>query len=66
MRTFRATNGWLGNNITDRLLQHAVKKPDGLLAENVALPLGDHNVTVSIADTLGKMASRTFRLSVAR
>jgi hypothetical protein len=66
MRTFRATYGRLGINITNRLLQHAVTKPNGLLAENVALPWGDHNVTVSIADTSGKRASRTFRFSVAR
>lgn len=66
MRTFRATYGWLGINITNRLLQHAVTKPNGLLAKNVDLPRGDHRVRVSIADTSGKMASRTFRFSVSR
>lgn len=66
MRTFKATYGWLGINITSRLLQHAVTKPNGLSAENVDLPPGDHKVTVSIADTLGKTASRTFRFSVAQ
>jgi hypothetical protein len=67
MRTFRATYGWLGINITSRLLEHAKKTtPDTLLAENVDLPLGDHKVTVSIANASGKMASQTFRFSVAR
>jgi hypothetical protein len=66
MRTFKATYGWLGINITSRLLKHAKKTSNTLLAENVDLPLGDHKVTVSIANTSGKTASLTFRFSVAR
>jgi hypothetical protein len=65
MRTFNATYGWLGINITQRLLEHAVTTPNGLSAANVELPAGDHRVTLSIADTSGKTASKTFRLSVA-
>jgi hypothetical protein len=66
MRTFNATYGRLGINITGRLLAHAVTTPDGLSADNVELPSGSHRVTLSIADTSGKRASRTFRFSVAR
>lgn len=66
MRSFRAAYGWLAINITDRILQHAVKGRDSLSAANVALPTGDHRITLSIADTSGKTASRTFRFSVAR
>jgi hypothetical protein len=66
MQTFRATYGWLGINITGRLLEHAMMTPNGLAAENVDLPPGDHKVTLSIADTFGKIASRTFRFSVAQ
>jgi hypothetical protein len=66
MRTFNATYGWLGINITQRLLAHAVTTPNGLSAENVELPPGDHRVKLSIAGTSGKMASRTFRFSVSR
>src|SRR5262245_23653006 len=65
MRTFNATYGRLGINITRRLLDHAVATPDGLTAYNVELPAGSHRVTMSIADTSGRMASRTFRFSVA-
>lgn len=64
MQTFRATYGWLGINITSRLLEHATKQPDSLLAENVDLPTGDHRVTVSIANTAGKTASKTFRFTI--
>ena len=66
MRTFNATYGRLGINITGRLLEHAVTMPDGLSAENVDLPTGSHRVTLSIADTSGKTASRTFRFTVVR
>jgi hypothetical protein len=66
MRTFNATYGWLGINITSRLLEHAVSTANGLTAANVELPLGNHRVTLSIADTSGKSASRTFHLSVVR
>jgi hypothetical protein len=66
MRTFNVTYGWLGINITRRVLEHAVTTPHGLSAENVDLPAGDHRVTVSIADMSGKTASKTFRFSVSR
>jgi hypothetical protein len=65
MQSFRATYGWLGINITSRLLEHATKLPDTLVAENVDLPVGDHRVTVSIANTAGKTASKTFRFTIA-
>jgi hypothetical protein len=66
MQSFRAAYGWLGINITNRLLQHAVKSPNSLSAANVNLPAGDHRITLSIADNAGKSASRTFQFSVAR
>lgn len=66
MNSFNATYGRLGINITQRLLDHAVVTPDGLSAANVELPSGNHRVTLSIADTSGKTASKTFRFSVAR
>lgn len=66
MQSFRATYGWLGINITSRILEHATYASDSLVAENVELPAGDHSVTVSIANTAGKTASKTFRFSITR
>jgi hypothetical protein len=66
MRTFNATYGWLGIDITRRLLDHATITANGLMAADVELPLGGHRVTLSIADTSGNSSSRTFRLSVGR
>jgi|HubBroStandDraft_6_1064221.scaffolds.fasta_scaffold230788_3 hypothetical protein len=63
--SFNATYGWLGIDVTRRLLEHAVIT-NGLVAHDVDLPLGNHRITLSIADTAGGSASRTFGLSVAR
>ena len=65
MSSFNATYGRLGINITRRLLEHADKTANGLVAHDIELPSGNHRVTLSIADTTGKTASRTFNLSVA-
>jgi hypothetical protein len=64
--SFHAAYGWLGIDVTRRLLQHAVITANGLVARDVDLPPGDHRITLSIADTSGRSASRTFSLSVAR
>src|SRR5262245_10900990 len=66
MNSFNATCARLGINITRRLLEHAEKTASGLVAHDIELPSGNHRVTLSIADTTGKTASRTFNLSVAR
>lgn len=66
MDSFSARYGWLGIDITRRLLDHAAVTANGLVAADVDLPLGNHRVTLSIADTSGKSASRTFHLSVVR
>ena len=39
--------------ITQRLLAHAVTTPNGLSAENVELPPGDHRVTLADVPVLG-------------
>ena len=62
--SFRATYGWLGIDITSRLLEHAKVDGHGLQADNVAIPAGTHRVTLSIADLLGRENSRTFEFTV--
>lgn len=66
MGSVRVTYGWLGIDITRRLLGHAVISTNGLSADDVEIPLGDHNVTVSVADTAGRVGTRTFRFSIIR
>jgi hypothetical protein len=62
--TFEATYGFLGLDITARLLQHAKLTPQGITAEDVSIPQGKHNITLSVADTLGRIAKRTFQVTV--
>jgi hypothetical protein len=64
-RSFRATYGFLGIDITARLLQHARFGGPELIADNVDVPMGSHTVTIAIADTPGHEARRTFQFSVA-
>jgi hypothetical protein len=64
--TFRATYGWLGIDITARLLEHATKTANSLFAQNVDLPVGDHKITVTIVDNHGRTGSRVLRMSVAQ
>jgi hypothetical protein len=66
MSTFRATYGWLGIDITARLLEHATKTANSLSAQSVDLPVGDHKITVSIADNHGRTGSRVLRMSVVQ
>jgi len=63
--SFRATYGWLEIDITDRLLQHARVTADGVAAEDVDAPSGEHRVNVSIADSLGRVGHRSFRFTIA-
>jgi hypothetical protein len=62
--SFRAIYGFLGLDITDRLLRHARLDSQTLTAENVDVPAGIHTVTIMIADLLGRQASRTFQFTV--
>jgi len=62
--SFRATYGFLGIDITSRLLEHARVNAEGLEATNVAIPAGDHRVTLSIADLRGRENSQQFQFTV--
>jgi hypothetical protein len=63
--SFRAGYGWLNLDITARLLAHATLTAAGLSADDIDAPAGQHRVTISIADTLGRSSSRTFRFTIA-
>jgi hypothetical protein len=64
--TFQARYGWLGINITSRLLAHANWTPSGLFAADVDVPTGNHRISISIADTLGRVGTRVVDLQVLR
>jgi hypothetical protein len=62
--SFHASYGFFGVDITTRLLKQARLTPDGLSADNLDIPPGDHKVTLAIADTAGHVTSETFRFTV--
>jgi hypothetical protein len=66
LSTFQARYGWLGINITSRLLEHATRTPNGLFAADVNVPTGNHRISVSIADNLGRVGTRVVNLHVLR
>src|SRR5262249_4699092 len=64
--TFQARYGWLGINITSRLLDHATRTTNGLFAANVNVPTGNHRISVSVADNRGRVGTRVVNLHVLR
>lgn len=64
VKTFQALYGFFNIDITSRLLQHAKVTAAGLVAENVDIPSGEHRVTLEIADSLGRVGTRTFKFTV--
>ena len=46
--------GWMDLDITDRIMQYAQVSRAGISAENVELPVGEHNITIEITDTKGR------------
>src|SRR5262249_24351315 len=47
-RTFRATYGWLGIDITHHIVAHAKLSASGLVANNASVPAGSYRVTMQI------------------
>ena len=64
LSSFRATYGWLGVDITNRILEHAHVSASGLLANNADVPAGHHRVTLQVADNMHRVGSRTFEFTV--
>ena len=64
VHSFKAAYGFLGLDITDRLLEHARLTAQGLSADEVNIPAGNHKVTLTVADSMGREGSRTFRFTV--
>jgi hypothetical protein len=64
LASFRAGYGWLDIDITKRMLEHAKLSADGLAADDVDAPAGEHRVNISIADTLGRVGTRSFKFAI--
>lgn len=62
--SFRALYGALRLDVTERIRRHARVDGAGLVAEEVALPAGQHRILLSIADDQGRRGERDFRLRI--
>lgn len=62
--TFRAKYGWLGIDITDRLVAHAQLDATGISANNAEIPAGRYMVVLQITDSLGRVGTRSLEFTV--
>jgi len=65
-KTFRATYGRLGIDITRHIVAHATLTASGLVAHNASVPAGSYRVTLQIADNRHRIGRRTFEFTVHR
>jgi len=66
MTTLRVRYGWLGIDITRRVLRHATVTHNRVFATGVDIPTGRHRLTVSVEDSATRLGSRTFVISIVR
>jgi hypothetical protein len=64
VNTLRVRYGFLGIDITRRILAHARPTPSGVFVEDAELPRGRHRVTIQIADNMGRVGSESFDFNV--
>ena len=62
--TFRVTYGFLGIDITSRILANATVTASGLVAEKARLPSGQHIVTIQISDNMQRVGTHTISFTV--
>jgi hypothetical protein len=62
--TLKVRYGMLGIDLTDRIRKGASVTPDGLRADKVDIPNGDHRLTVRIADSGGHVGEKEIRIKV--
>jgi len=63
-QTLRIRYGWMGLDITQRVLAQAEVTAEGLRIRKAALPNGEHKLAVEIADSLQRVGRRQFEVKV--
>lgn len=64
LSSFKIRYGQKQWDITDRVLPKASLSKEGLNADSVSLPPGHHQLSVTIADSLGRQTIHVFKLSI--
>lgn len=62
--SLRVAYGFMGIDLTERIRRTATVTADGLRADNVDIPRGDHRLTVRIADVRGRVGEKEIRIKV--
>ena len=62
--SLRVRYGYLGIDVTRRILAHATPTPSGVFVQDAELPRGRHRVTIQIADTMGRTGSQSFDFNI--
>jgi hypothetical protein len=62
--SFRAKYGWLGIDITDRIVANAEIDASGLTADNAEIPPGQYSVTLQISDNFRRVGTRVIDFTV--
>jgi len=64
VNSLRVRYGFLGIDITRRILAHATPTPSGVFVEDAELPRGRHKVTIQIADNMGRTGTKSFDFNI--
>lgn len=62
--SLRVRYGLLRIDITRRILAHARPTPSGVFVDDAELPRGRHEITIQIADNMGRTGTRSFDFNV--
>lgn len=62
--TLRVRYGFLRIDITRRILAHARPTPSGVFVDDADLPRGRHEITIQIADNMGRVGVKSFDFNV--
>lgn len=62
--SFRVLYGFLKVDITEKLRPYAKVTEHGLVAENAAIPTGNHRLFVQVSDSAGRTSVREVRFTV--
>jgi len=66
VNSLKVLYGWLNLDITDRILKHTQLTHAGISAENVKLPIGEHDITIKIRDTKGRHAEKEISFEILK
>lgn len=64
INSLRIRYGFLGIDVTRRILAHARPTATGVFVEDAELPKGRHRVTIQIGDNMGRSGSQSFDFNV--